>query len=156
MATFRRDLEAIVAIVADAGTDLFGPVPSSSEHTVLREVLIVADHNADHAGELGILRQVGNAWGRTRAHYRRHTLAEPAAPRRSGPPRRTGCPARDGADRLLADADLGRQPARRPALSAHRPRSVIRRGAAAGHRGDGPTAGQVAARRRRPKTTTNR
>jgi hypothetical protein len=63
LAAFRRDLEAIVAIVADVGTDLFGTVPSHDEHTVLREVLIVADHNAYHIGELGILRQVAGAWG---------------------------------------------------------------------------------------------
>jgi hypothetical protein len=60
---FQRDLEVIVAIVADDGTDLFGTVPSNPEHTVLREVLIVADHNAYHVGELGILRQVEQAWG---------------------------------------------------------------------------------------------
>jgi hypothetical protein len=60
---FQRDLEAIVAIVADERTDLFGTVPSNDEHTVLREALIVADHNAYHVGELAILRQVEQAWG---------------------------------------------------------------------------------------------
>ena len=60
---FHRDLEAIVAIVANEGTDLFATVPNSNEHTVLRETLIVADHNAYHVGELGILRQVDTAWG---------------------------------------------------------------------------------------------
>ena len=64
VAAFLRDLEAIVRIVADDGTDLFGTVPSHDEHTVLREILIVADHNAYHIGELGILRQVGQAWSR--------------------------------------------------------------------------------------------
>jgi hypothetical protein len=64
VAVFQRDLEALVAIVADERTDLFATVPSNDEHTVLREVLIVADHNAYHVGELGILRQVANAWGR--------------------------------------------------------------------------------------------
>ncbi len=63
LASFGRDLEAIVAIVADTDTDLFGTVPSNDEHTFLREVLIVADHNAYHIGELGILRQVEGAWG---------------------------------------------------------------------------------------------
>jgi hypothetical protein len=38
-------------------------VPSHDQHNLLREVLIVADHNAYHIGELGILRQVENAWG---------------------------------------------------------------------------------------------
>ena len=64
VAAFQGDLEAIVAIVADEGTDLFATVPSTTEHTILREALIVADHNAYHLGELGILRQVENAWGR--------------------------------------------------------------------------------------------
>jgi hypothetical protein len=38
-------------------------VPSNDEHTILCEALIVADHNAYHVGELGILRQVEDAWG---------------------------------------------------------------------------------------------
>ena len=63
VAAFRRDLVAIVAIVADEGTDLRGAVPSNPAHTVLREALLVADHNAYHVGELAILRQVAGAWG---------------------------------------------------------------------------------------------
>jgi hypothetical protein len=62
VAAFRRDLEAIVAIVADEGTDLFATAPSHDRHTILREALIVADHNAYHIGELAILRQVADAW----------------------------------------------------------------------------------------------
>ncbi len=65
VAAFRRDLDALVAIVADEATDLLAPVPSNAEHTILREALLVADHNAYHVGELGILRQVERAWGRT-------------------------------------------------------------------------------------------
>lgn len=63
VAAFQRDLEAIVAIVADESNDLFATVPSNDEHQLLREVLIVVDHNAYHIGELGILRQVIDAWG---------------------------------------------------------------------------------------------
>lgn len=66
VAAFNRDLEALVAIVADEKTDLTAGVPSNSEHTVLREILIVADHNAYHIGELAILRQSENAWGSAR------------------------------------------------------------------------------------------
>ena len=66
VAAFQRDLEAIVSIVVDPGIDLFGPVPRHSEHTVLREVLIVADHNAYHTGELRTLRQVTDAWSHRR------------------------------------------------------------------------------------------
>jgi hypothetical protein len=63
IAAFNRDLAAIVALVADPNTDLSATVPSSDEHTMLREALIVADHNAYHIGELGILRQIVGAWG---------------------------------------------------------------------------------------------
>ena len=66
LAAFRRDLDALVAVVADERTDLFASVPTNAEHTILREVLIVADHNAYHVGELGVLRQVTDAWGRSR------------------------------------------------------------------------------------------
>jgi hypothetical protein len=63
VAAFNRDLEAIVAIVADEQIDLLSTVPSNDQHTVLREALIVADHNAYHIGELAILRQIEQAWG---------------------------------------------------------------------------------------------
>jgi hypothetical protein len=67
VAVFQGDLEAIVAIVSDAGIGLFGTVPSSSEPTVLREALLVADYNAYRVGNLGILRQVADGWGRSGA-----------------------------------------------------------------------------------------
>lgn len=60
---FQRDLNAMVALVADPATDLFTPIPHGYDgHTVLREALLLADHNAYHVGELAILRQVMNAW----------------------------------------------------------------------------------------------
>ena len=61
---FRDDLAALRAIVRDPQTDLYAPIPHGySGHTILREILLVADHNAYHIGELGILRQIMNAWG---------------------------------------------------------------------------------------------
>jgi hypothetical protein len=60
---FESDLEAMRQIVRDPQTDLMSPIPHGySGHTILREVLLVADHNAYHIGELGVLRQVMNAW----------------------------------------------------------------------------------------------
>jgi len=60
---FRRDLKAMRDIVADPKTDLMTPIPHGyGGHTVLREALLLADHNAYHIGELAILRQVMNAW----------------------------------------------------------------------------------------------
>ena len=63
IAAFEQDLAAIVDIVSNEQTDLLAPVPSNPEHTLLREALIVADHNAYHIGEMAILRQVCDAWG---------------------------------------------------------------------------------------------
>ncbi len=63
VAAFLADREALAAMVEDERIDLLMPVPSHAEHTLLREVLIIIDHNAYHTGELAILRQVANAWG---------------------------------------------------------------------------------------------
>jgi hypothetical protein len=37
-------------------------IPNTPGHTILREVRLVADHNAYHIGELAILRQVMGTW----------------------------------------------------------------------------------------------
>jgi hypothetical protein len=60
---FRQDLKAMQEIVSNAETDLLAPIPHGYDgHTVLREALILADHNAYHVGELAILRQVTGTW----------------------------------------------------------------------------------------------
>jgi hypothetical protein len=60
---FRDDLAALVGIVQDPQTDLYAPIPHGYDgHTILREIFIVADHNAYHVGELAILRQVAGIW----------------------------------------------------------------------------------------------
>jgi hypothetical protein len=60
---FRRDLKTMQDIVADPNSDLFTPIPHGyGGHTILREALLLADHNAYHVGELAILRQVMDAW----------------------------------------------------------------------------------------------
>ena len=63
IAGFETDLSQLVVLVQDPATDLTAAVPSNPDHTVLREILIVADHNAYHIGELAILRQVDGLWG---------------------------------------------------------------------------------------------
>src|SRR5829696_3653778 len=42
------DLESIRNLVADKNTDLFARIPNGNGQTILREVLLVADHNAYH------------------------------------------------------------------------------------------------------------
>jgi hypothetical protein len=60
--TFRADLAALVAMVDEPATDLYALVPHGQGQTVLREILLVADHNAYHIGEFAILRQIMQTW----------------------------------------------------------------------------------------------
>jgi hypothetical protein len=59
---FRADVAALRALVVDPSRDLFAVIPGSSDHTLLREARIDADHNAYHVGEFAVLRQVMGTW----------------------------------------------------------------------------------------------
>lgn len=54
---FQADLAALEDIVNDPKTDFFGPIPHAEGYTVFREILLAADHNAFHVGELVGLRR---------------------------------------------------------------------------------------------------
>jgi len=60
--TFRKDLMAMEQLVADPKTDLFARIPHGEGQTILREALLVADHNAYHLGQLVVLRRSLGAW----------------------------------------------------------------------------------------------
>mgnify|MGYP002624504863 CR=1 FL=1 len=64
IAHFHQDRQKLVAIINDPETDLFAPLPNSGDyrHTILREINIIASHNAYHTGELGVLRQTMGLW----------------------------------------------------------------------------------------------
>jgi hypothetical protein len=62
VAAFRRDGEALAKLVATA-PDVLAPVPDADGPSLLHEVLLVADHNAYHAGQLVALRRALGAWG---------------------------------------------------------------------------------------------
>ena len=49
---FRRDLQAMQDLVADPATDLFAGIPHGTGQTILREALLLADHNSNHLGAL--------------------------------------------------------------------------------------------------------
>ncbi|BAS27842.1 DinB family protein [Limnochorda pilosa] len=61
---FRQDLKAVQDLVSDPATDLFAPIPHGDGQTVLREALLVADHNAYHLGQLVVVRRALGAWPR--------------------------------------------------------------------------------------------
>jgi len=52
---FRADLNQMEAIVADPANDLFAGIPHGDGQTILREALLVADHNAYHLGALAVM-----------------------------------------------------------------------------------------------------
>ena len=62
IAAFRADLLAMQDLVADPATDLFAAIPHGEGQTILREALLVADHNAYHLGQLVLLRRLLGAW----------------------------------------------------------------------------------------------
>jgi hypothetical protein len=59
---FRRDLKAMCDLVSSSSTDLHAPIAHGDGQTVLREALLVADHDAYHLGELVLLRRMLGAW----------------------------------------------------------------------------------------------
>jgi hypothetical protein len=59
---FRADLKAMIDLVTDSRTDLFAPIPHGQGQTILREALLVADHNAYHIGQLIVVRRLLGAW----------------------------------------------------------------------------------------------
>jgi hypothetical protein len=62
LAAFRADLEAMAALVESAATDLHERIAHGDGQTVLREALLVADHNAYHLGQLVLLRRALGSW----------------------------------------------------------------------------------------------
>src|ERR1700681_754903 len=59
---FRRDLNAMQKLVANPKTDLFARIPWGDGQTILREALLVADHNAYHLAQLVDVRRMLAAW----------------------------------------------------------------------------------------------
>lgn len=57
MAAFKKDLRAMEKLVASKTTDLHAKLPWGDGQTVLREALLVADHNSYHLGQLVMLRK---------------------------------------------------------------------------------------------------
>lgn len=55
---FRSDLNEMEDLVADTETDLFARIPHGDGQTILREALLVADHNAYHLGVLVTMKRI--------------------------------------------------------------------------------------------------
>lgn len=53
-----EDLQAVIELVRDEDTDLFAKIPHGSGQTILREAMLIADHNAYHLGQLVLLKKI--------------------------------------------------------------------------------------------------
>jgi hypothetical protein len=58
LACVLADLRAMRELVANEATELLAPLPHGTGQTVLREALLVADHNAYHLGQLMLLKKM--------------------------------------------------------------------------------------------------
>jgi hypothetical protein len=54
---FQSDLKEMLELIADTKHDLLAKIPHGTGQTLLREALLVADHNSYHLGQLVFLRK---------------------------------------------------------------------------------------------------
>jgi hypothetical protein len=58
----RKDLKTFCALISAPETDLYAKIPHGSGQTILREALLIADHNAYHVGQLVLVRRLLGDW----------------------------------------------------------------------------------------------
>jgi hypothetical protein len=58
----KRDLKTMQKLVEDRSVDLYSRIPHGDGQTILREALLIADHNAYHIGQLLLVRRLLGAW----------------------------------------------------------------------------------------------
>ena len=59
---FRKGLEAMQDLVRNPKTDLYARIPWGDGQTILREALLLADHNSYHLGQLIDVRRMLGVW----------------------------------------------------------------------------------------------
>ena len=62
IAAIKRDRRAMERLVENPRTDLFSKIPHGTGQNILREALLIADHNAYHIGQLLLVRRLLGAW----------------------------------------------------------------------------------------------
>jgi hypothetical protein len=59
---FQHDLQEMIGLVKNPRTNLFAEIPHGDGQTILRQTLVLADHNSYHLGQLVDLRRALGAW----------------------------------------------------------------------------------------------
>jgi hypothetical protein len=62
IAAYKADRNALEQIAANTKFDLAARIPHGSGQTYLRELLLVADHNAYHVGQIVLVRRLLGCW----------------------------------------------------------------------------------------------
>ena len=60
--SFRRDLREMIELVKNPRTDLYAKIPHGQGQSLLREALVLADHNAYHIAQIVDLRRALGNW----------------------------------------------------------------------------------------------
>jgi hypothetical protein len=58
IASIKKDLSEMVKLVENPKTDLYAKIPHGTGQNILREAMLIADHNAYHIGQLVLLRRL--------------------------------------------------------------------------------------------------
>ena len=64
IAAIKQDREAMIKLVSNPKTDLYARIPHGTGQNILREALLIADHNAYHLGQIVLLERLLGAWKR--------------------------------------------------------------------------------------------
>ena len=59
---FYSDLKEVQDFVTNTNEDLTAKIPHTKNHTYLREILLIIDHNAYHLGKIIEMRKALNDW----------------------------------------------------------------------------------------------
>ena len=62
---FAKDTQAMAKLVEDPSRDLYAKIPPGTGQTLLRQVLLLADHNAYHLGQFVLGRRMLGAWNKS-------------------------------------------------------------------------------------------
>jgi len=62
LAQVKKDRQRLLEVLKQDSSDLLAPLPNGSGHTLLREALLIADHNAYHTGQIILVRRLLKDW----------------------------------------------------------------------------------------------
>ena len=62
IAEIKKTSETMEKLVGNPKTDLYAKIPHGTGQNILREALLIADHNAYHIGQLLLVRQLLGGW----------------------------------------------------------------------------------------------